>query len=274
MESPGLTFLFKDFSQNSDNCDRAPGIKLFVGYWMKYGTILFSAFALISCTPSTSLEIPQAQILDESNNSSNLDTDKPGMPAQSEAPADDSMVPADTIDPEMDTQKELPPTQPQPETLPEAPKEPDEPPVIPSGKYTIRSAASNRCLDIAGANKADGQQLEIYDCAAKPSQQQTFAIKYVGKKFYEISNVSTAKPLMIRGQEFNKGQLIEQSSIAGGKFQQFEFIPQDDGTVKIRSQSPDLFWDVQGGHVENKTPVQVWVTNDSANQRFTLTLVP
>ncbi|RYZ82642.1 MAG: hypothetical protein EOP04_21650 [Proteobacteria bacterium] len=144
---------------------------------MRYGTIfLFSAYALISCTPSTSLEIPQAQILEESN-SSNLDVDKPGMPAQPQSPSTETVLPDEMAEPDAEAPKETP--EPQPEVEPEAPKEPDVPPVVPSGKYTIRGAASNRCLDIAGANKADGIQLEIYDCAAKPSQQQTFAIKFL-----------------------------------------------------------------------------------------------
>ncbi len=243
-----------------------------------------------ACTPSTAVEIPNAKISSaEQNAEQKAKADEPtDFPSEGE-----------TLDSEESPAKDMAPSKggaqdnsmsetPKPDIVPTptpmdgstTPNKPDPSPApkdegpVAEGRYLIKSVHSGRCLDIPNASKDNGGGLEIYDCANDPSPPQVFQLIYHGDKLYEIKNLASGKSLEVRGQVMAPEKLIQQSTYVGGKWQQFSFLVQEDGTYLIKCNGANFVFDVQGAKTANKTPIQIWAPNNFVNERFTLTPVP
>lgn len=245
--------------------------------WLSLGLVYNLSSA---CTPSTTVEMPTANVKSTKNGADlkkeepetlgGEDTMESTQGPGTEPTIDETADPAPTMETTPDTEEPVV-TDPVPDMKTDPKPEPMEDLVVANGKYVIRSVHSQRCLDIPNASQTTGTGLEIYDCSNEPSAAQTFELKHVGNKMYQITLVASGKSLEVRGQILEATKLIQQAPYVGGKYQQFEFLPQSDGTYIIRCNGANLVLDVREAKVDNKTPIQIWTPNNFVNEQWTLT---
>ncbi|MQM27361.1 RICIN domain-containing protein [Glycomyces albidus] len=126
----------------------------------------------------------------------------------------------------------------------------------------LRSAASNRCLDVPNQSTTNGTQLQIYDCWGGANQQWTATAAgelsvYSGanRKCLDASNGGTAN-----------GTQVIIWTCHGGANQRW--ARNADGT--ITNAASGLCLDVSGAATANGTKVILWSCNGGSNQRWTL----
>jgi len=123
---------------------------------------------------------------------------------------------------------------------------------------TLRGAASNRCLDVAGASTANGARVDLWDCHGGANQQWTTTasrqLQVYGNKCLDAYNHGTSN---------GTGAVIWDCT--GLPNQQWNVNA--DGTV-VGVQS-GLCLDASGNGTANGTPLQLWSCNGQANQRWT-----
>ncbi|MFJ6385707.1 non-reducing end alpha-L-arabinofuranosidase family hydrolase [Kitasatospora sp. NPDC092039] len=122
----------------------------------------------------------------------------------------------------------------------------------------VRGTASGRCLDVPGAVRTDGTNLQIYDCWGGANQQWTSTDS--GQL-----TVYGDKCLDVPGHATTPGTKVQIRGCSGGANQQWRV--NSDGTI-VGVES-GLCLDVSGGGTVNGTPVQLWNCTGAANQRWT-----
>ncbi|MBZ3906503.1 non-reducing end alpha-L-arabinofuranosidase family hydrolase [Streptomyces griseiscabiei] len=122
----------------------------------------------------------------------------------------------------------------------------------------VRGVASNRCLDVSGANQTDGTNVQIWDCHGGANQQWTLT----------DSNQLTVygnKCLDVPGHATTAGTRPVIWSCNGGTNQQWRANP--DGTIVAVESG--LCLDVSGNATANGTAVQLWNCTGADNQKWT-----
>ncbi|MFF4381256.1 non-reducing end alpha-L-arabinofuranosidase family hydrolase [Kitasatospora sp. NPDC001547] len=122
----------------------------------------------------------------------------------------------------------------------------------------VRGTASGRCLDVPGASRTDGTNLQIYDCWGGANQQWTSTdsgqLTVYGDKCLEAPGHATTA-----------GTRVAIRGCGGGADQQWR-VNADGTIVGVES---GLCLDVSGGGTANGTAVQLWNCTGAANQRWT-----
>jgi poly(3-hydroxybutyrate) depolymerase len=119
--------------------------------------------------------------------------------------------------------------------------------------FRLRGEASGRCLDISGANAANGTPAQIWDCHANANQrfsQSGAALQVMGKCLDAPTNASA-------------GTRVQIWDCTGAGNQQWTV----DGNGTIRNQG-GLCLDVSGNATANGTAVILWNCTGAANQRW------
>jgi hypothetical protein len=93
---------------------------------------------------------------------------------------------------------------------------------ISEGDYVIRSAATNKCIDVSGASRDEGAKVQEWDCNGTVAQ--TFHISPVGGGYWKIINVNSGKGLDIKDASPAANAVVQQGSYGGGANQQFRFV--------------------------------------------------
>lgn len=130
-------------------------------------------------------------------------------------------------------------------------------PSSPPPEIAIRGEGSGRCLDVPGANLADGVTLQIYDCNDTVAQRWTVT----GSGQLRIGDRCLDDPS--GGVD---GVAVAIDTCHGGDDQRWR--TPGDGTV--RNVATDLCLDVEGGEVENGTPVLVYSCHQQPHQLWTI----
>ncbi|WP_424533187.1 RICIN domain-containing protein [Sphaerisporangium viridialbum] len=124
----------------------------------------------------------------------------------------------------------------------------------------LRSAASNRCLDVPAQSQANGTQMAIWDCNGGPNQQWNLTpgkqLQVYGNKCLDAEAGGTAP-----------GTRVIIWDCGSGANQQWNLNP--DGT--ITGVQSGLCLDVTGEATTNGTPVELWTCTGGANQKWTRT---
>ncbi|MEU4422256.1 ricin-type beta-trefoil lectin domain protein [Actinoplanes sp. NPDC024001] len=118
--------------------------------------------------------------------------------------------------------------------------------------FRLRSEASGRCLDISGANSANGTPAQIWDCHANANQRFSRSgaeLRVMGKCLDAPANASAR---------------VQIWDCNGGTNQQWTL--NGNGTV---SNQAGLCLDVNGNATANGTAVILWNCTAAANQRWT-----
>ncbi|WP_433539709.1 carbohydrate-binding protein [Streptosporangium sandarakinum] len=116
---------------------------------------------------------------------------------------------------------------------------------------------AGKCLDVAGANPADGTKVQLYTCNNTAAQNWTVSgqqLKALGKCLDVAGGATT---------EGTKIQLYTCNNTAAQNW-----TPQPDGTLKNPQSGKCL--DVTGANPADATPVTLWTCTGAPNQKWTL----
>ncbi|MFL6119469.1 endo-1,4-beta-xylanase [Actinophytocola sp.] len=128
------------------------------------------------------------------------------------------------------------------------------------GTGLLRSAASNRCLDVPGSSTTAGTQLQIWDCHGQTNQQ------WVRTSANELTvyTGSSLRCLDTANGGTSAGTATVIANCNGGNNQKWN--ANSNGTI-TNAQS-GLCLDVNGAATANGTTVIVWTCNGQANQQW------
>ena len=138
---------------------------------------------------------------------------------------------------------------------------------IEDGTYVIKSGVNNDfVLDIVGASKVSGANLQLYKNAS--AEQQRFNVKYLGDGYYTITAVHSGKVLDVANAGKTAGTNVWQCTINNADAQKWIIKDAGDGYYYLISKCNGLYLDVANGVATNGTNVQVCYGNNSKAQKF------
>ncbi|MFF7678395.1 RICIN domain-containing protein [Actinacidiphila glaucinigra] len=118
---------------------------------------------------------------------------------------------------------------------------------------------AGKCVDVAGANPANGTPVQLYDCNGTAAQQWTTAsdgtLRALGKCL-DVKDFGTAD-----------GSQLQLWDCAGGTNQKWVLS----GARDIVNPQANKCLDVTGNNSANGTRLQLWTCTGGANQKWTLT---
>jgi hypothetical protein len=121
---------------------------------------------------------------------------------------------------------------------------------------------AGKCIDVAGANTADGTAVQLYDCNGTAAQTWTRStdgtVKALGKCL-DVSGGSTAN-----------GARVQLWTCNGSAAQQWTYSAARD----LVNPQANKCLDVTGNNSANATPLQLWTCTGAANQKWTAPALP
>jgi len=121
----------------------------------------------------------------------------------------------------------------------------------------IRGLAG-KCVDVAGANPANGTPVQLYDCNGTAAQQWT-----VGS---DGTIRALGKCLDVTGNGTADGSTVQLWDCTGGPNQKWAVSAAHD----IVNPQADKCLDVTGNNAANSTRLQIWTCTGGANQKWTV----
>jgi len=117
---------------------------------------------------------------------------------------------------------------------------------------------AGKCLDVAGANSADGTPVQLYDCNGTAAQSWSRpgdgTIRALGKCL-DVAWGGTAD-----------GTKVQIASCSGNPAQQWVYS----GAKDLVNPQANKCLDVTGNNSANATPTQIWTCNGGANQKWNI----
>ncbi|MFY1669439.1 lectin [Plantactinospora sp. WMMB334] len=117
---------------------------------------------------------------------------------------------------------------------------------------------AGKCLDVAGANSADGTTVQLYDCNGSAAQQWTLGTDGTVR--------ALGKCLDVRDNSTANGARVQIWSCTGGANQRWTATAGRD----LTSASAGKCLDVLDNNPANSTPTQLWTCTGAANQKWTV----
>ncbi|MFJ8025947.1 ricin-type beta-trefoil lectin domain protein [Streptomyces sp. NPDC096311] len=119
------------------------------------------------------------------------------------------------------------------------------------------SGLAGKCLDVAGANSANGTAVQLYDCNGTTAQQWT-----VGS---DGTVRALGKCLDVTGNSTADGAKLQLWDCTGGANQKWTVSAARD----LVNPQANKCADVTGNTSANGTPIQIWTCTGAANQKWT-----
>ncbi|MEO3930719.1 lectin [Micromonosporaceae bacterium B7E4] len=117
---------------------------------------------------------------------------------------------------------------------------------------------AGKCLDVAGANSADGTAVQLYDCNGSAAQQWTLGTDGTVR--------ALGKCLDVRDNSTANGARAQIWACTGAANQRWTATAGRD----LTSASADKCLDVLDNSSANGTPTQLWTCTGAANQKWTV----
>ena len=140
---------------------------------------------------------------------------------------------------------------------------------VPSGQYVICAAGNNGlCLDVDGASLANGANVMLGD--SNGGKNQLFSIRKAGTDgAVRIQAVHSGMYLDVIGSGVASGtNVVQGASLIDNELWYPELT--DDGHYAFRSKVNNLYLDITGATLANRTNIEVWMGNGSVAQKFDL----
>ncbi len=145
--------------------------------------------------------------------------------------------------------------------------------VIKEGTYMIKSASTDKYLDVEGGKAANATNVQLWG-ANGSGKHNTWTIKSVGNGYYKIySNVGNGEYLL----DLDRGLAVDKTNIqiytdTKADAQLFKFAKQSDGTYAIYTKaSKDVtVLDIAGASTENGANIQAFKYKGGQNQKWIL----
>ncbi|MCY1078437.1 glycoside hydrolase family 19 protein [Archangium lansingense] len=138
---------------------------------------------------------------------------------------------------------------------------------ITEGDYVIRSAMTQKCIDISSSSTADGAKVQEWDCNGTNAQK--FHISPTSDGYWKIINVNSNKGLDIKEVSTAQNALVHQWTYGGGANQQFKFVARGNNQFSIHARHTDMAIDLYWGSAENGTILVQYPYTGGANQLWT-----
>src|SRR6202000_2751703 len=106
-----------------------------------------------------------------------------------------------------------------------------QPGALADGTYTIASAFSGKCVDIAAASTADSAQVQQYQCNGTGAQK--VAITNMGQGWYRLINPNSGKAIDIAAAPPADGPKVQQYTDNATSAQRFSIKPGSDATTFV-----------------------------------------
>ncbi len=138
---------------------------------------------------------------------------------------------------------------------------------ISEGDYVIRSAMTNKCIDVDSASTADGAKVQEWDCNG--SNAQKFHVSPTSDGYFKIINVNSNKALDIKDVSTAQNAALHQWSYVGGTNQQFKLVGRGNSQFSIQPRHTDMAIDLYWGSPDNGTILVQYPYTGGANQLWT-----
>lgn len=140
--------------------------------------------------------------------------------------------------------------------------------LIKNGTYEIApNYATNMRLDVSGASKDNGANVQIYK--ANGSNAQKWKFKHLGNDYYTITCVASGKVLDVKGGNNKPGTNVQQWGSNGSNAQIWKVKKADNGCYYLCPKlNEKVCLDVYKGGKTNNTNVTTWTHNNAYNQKW------
>jgi hypothetical protein len=115
---------------------------------------------------------------------------------------------------------------------------------------------AGKCMDVAGANSADGTAVQLYDCNGTAAQQWT--------RSSDGTLRALGKCLDVSGGSVANGARVQLWTCNGSGAQQWTYTSGHD----LVNPQANKCLDVTGNNSANSTPLQLWSCTGAANQKW------
>ncbi len=139
---------------------------------------------------------------------------------------------------------------------------------IETGAYTITAACSGKVLDVSGASRSNGGNVQQY--AFNGTYAQRFWIEPAGKGYYRIFNIGSGLALDVSGASMANGANVQQYGWNGTAAQLWSISKNTDGTYTFTSVCSGKVLDVAGASSKSGANIWQYTSNGTAAQRFKL----
>ncbi len=145
-----------------------------------------------------------------------------------------------------------------------------QPGALADGTYTITSAFSGKCVDVAAASTADSAQVQQYQCNGTGAQK--FAITNMGQGWYRLINTNSGKAIDIAAASTADGAKVQQYTDNGTGAQRFSIKTGSDATTfVITNEGSGKCLDVADWSTNDSGKIQQWSCTAAVNQAWRFT---
>lgn len=138
---------------------------------------------------------------------------------------------------------------------------------LPDGTYAVVAGiGSRKALDVTGASKADGANVQIY--ASNATSAQRWRVSHDGDGYVTLVNVGSGKALDVSAGRTAPGTNVQQYASNGTWAQKWVAVPDGGGFRLVSALDPRIVLDVASASSADGANVQVYTGNGSAAQRF------
>ena len=142
-----------------------------------------------------------------------------------------------------------------------------QPGALADGTYTIASAFSGKCVDIAAASTANSAQVQQYQCNGTGAQK--FSVTNMGQGWYRLLNVNSGKAIDIASASTADGAKVQQYTDNGSTAQRFSLAPGADATTfVITNEGSGKCLDVADWSTNDGGKIQQWTCSGNVNQTW------
>lgn len=127
-----------------------------------------------------------------------------------------------------------------------------------TGRTGPITGLAGKCVDVAGANPANGTPVQLYDCNGTPAQQWTIAADGTLR--------ALGKCLDVTGGATADGTPVQLYDCNGSPAQRWALPAARD----IVNPQADKCLDVTGNNAANATRLQIWTCGGAPNQKWNL----
>ncbi|WP_345723290.1 RICIN domain-containing protein [Herpetosiphon gulosus] len=149
------------------------------------------------------------------------------------------------------------------------PPTPTPPPPPPSNaaSFNLINRSSGLCLDVAGANAADGSKVQQWTCNNTPAQQWELRLAESG--YYQLVSKATGKCLDLAAWSTADGGIAHQWSCGNNQAnQQWNFQTVSDGWLRIANRNSSKFLSIVYGSLETGAATHQWPWQGNPDQQW------
>ena len=143
--------------------------------------------------------------------------------------------------------------------------------LIANGTYTIASKNSGQVVDVTGASKAEGTDLDQWDLTGNTNQQWT--LTNLGNNYVSLINVNSGLAMEVYGASTANSALIDQWPYSSGKNQIWQVVSKGSGYYELINENSGLALDVDADSTTEGAAIDQYAISGNANQLWSFTLV-